>query len=29
LVGTIVSVVTLIPVMWLVKSGSLPPLLFR
>lgn len=29
LVGTVVSVVTLIPVMWLVKSGSLPPLLFR
>ena len=29
LVGTLVSVVTLTTVMWLVKSGSLPPLLFR
>jgi hypothetical protein len=29
LVGTLASVVTLTTVMWLVKSGSLPPLLFR
>ncbi|MBS0247445.1 MAG: AEC family transporter [Proteobacteria bacterium] len=29
LVGTVVSVVTLTTVMWMVKSGTLPPLLFR
>jgi len=29
LVGTLVSVVTLTSVMWMVKSGALPPLLFR
>jgi len=29
LIGTLASVVTLTTVMWLVKSGSLPPLLFR
>jgi malonate transporter len=29
LVGTLVSVVTLTTVMWMVKSGALPPLLFR
>jgi len=29
LVGTVVSVLTLTTVMWMVKSGSLPPLLFR
>jgi len=29
LVGTLVSVVTLTSVMWIVKSGTLPPLLFR
>ncbi len=29
LVGTLASVVTLTSVMWLVKSGSLPPLLFQ
>ena len=29
LVGTIVSVVTLTSVMWMVKTGTLPPLLFR
>jgi hypothetical protein len=29
MVGTLASVVTLTTVMWLVKSGSLPPLLFR
>jgi len=29
LIGTLVSVVTLTSVMWLVKTGSLPPLLFR
>jgi malonate transporter and related proteins len=29
LVGTLVSVVTLTSVMWMVKSGTLPPLLFR
>jgi len=29
LVGTLVSVVTLTSVMWMVKTGTLPPLLFR
>ncbi len=29
LVGTVVSVLTLTTVMWMVKSGTLPPLLFR
>jgi predicted permease len=29
LLGTLVSVVTLTAVMWLVKSGNMPPLLFR
>jgi predicted permease len=29
LMGTVLSVVTLTAVMWLVKSGNLPPLLFR
>jgi len=29
LVGTVVSVVTLTTVMWMVKSGVMPPLLFR
>ena len=29
MVGTLASVVTLTTVMWLVKTGSLPPLLFR
>jgi len=29
LVGTLVSIVTLTTVMWLVKSGTLPPLLFH
>jgi hypothetical protein len=29
LVGTIVSVLTLTSVMWMVKTGTLPPLLFR
>ncbi len=29
LVGTLVSVVTLTSVMWMVKTGALPPLLFR
>jgi malonate transporter len=29
LVGTLASVVTLTTVMWMVRSGSLPPLLFR
>jgi malonate transporter len=29
LVGTLVSVVTLTTVMWMVKTGTLPPLLFR
>ena len=29
LIGTLVSVVTLTTVMWMVKSGALPPLLFR
>ena len=29
LVGTIVSVVTLTSVMWMVKTGTLPPLLVR
>lgn len=29
LVGTVVSVLTLTSVMWMVKSGTLPPLLFR
>ena len=29
LVGTLVSVLTLTSVMWMVKSGTLPPLLFR
>ncbi len=29
LIGTLVSVVTLTSVMWMVKSGTLPPLLFR
>jgi len=29
LVGTLASVVTLTTVMWMVKSGTLPPLLFR
>jgi malonate transporter and related proteins len=29
LIGTLVSVVTLTSVMWMVKSGALPPLLFR
>ena len=29
LVGTLLSVVTLTSVMWLVKTGTLPPLLFR
>jgi malonate transporter and related proteins len=29
LVGTLVSVVTLTSVMWMVKAGALPPLLFR
>ena len=29
LVGTVVSVLTLTSVMWMVKTGTLPPLLFR
>ena len=29
LIGTLVSVVTLTSVMWMVKTGTLPPLLFR
>jgi malonate transporter len=29
LIGTLVSVLTLTSVMWMVKSGALPPLLFR
>ena len=29
LIGTLMSVVTLTTVMWMVKSGALPPLLFR
>jgi malonate transporter len=29
LVGALVSVVTLTSVMWMVKTGALPPLLFR
>jgi predicted permease len=29
LIGTLLSVVTLTTVMWMVKSGALPPLLFR
>ncbi len=29
LLGTLLSVATLTPVMWLVKSGNLPPLFFR
>ena len=29
LIGTLLSVVTLTSVMWMVKSGTLPPLLFR
>jgi predicted permease len=29
LIGTLVSVVTLTSVMWVVKTGNLPPLLFR
>jgi hypothetical protein len=29
LVGTLASVVTLTTVMWMVRSGTLPPLLFR
>jgi predicted permease len=29
LIGTVVSVVTLTTVMWMVKTGTLPPLLFR
>jgi len=29
LVGTLLSVVTLTTVMWLVKTGNVPPLLFR
>jgi predicted permease len=29
LVGTLVSVFTLTSVMWMVKTGTLPPLLFR
>ncbi len=29
LVGTLVSVITLTSVMWMVKTGTLPPLLFR
>jgi malonate transporter len=29
LIGTLVSVVTLTTVMWMVKTGALPPLLFR
>ena len=29
LIGTLVSVVTLTSVMWMVKTGALPPLLFR
>jgi hypothetical protein len=29
LVGTLLSVFTLTTVMWMVKAGALPPLLFR
>jgi hypothetical protein len=29
LIGTLVSVVTLTSVMWMVKTGTLPALLFR
>ena len=29
LIGTLLSVVTLTTVMWMVKAGALPPLLFR
>jgi len=29
LVGSLVSLITLTAVMWMVKSGALPPLLFR
>ena len=29
LIGTLVSVVTLTSVMWMVKTGTLPPLLFH
>jgi malonate transporter len=29
LIGTLLSVLTLTTVMWMVKSGALPPLLIR